>query len=100
MMPDSRPSTRTATDGSWAAVTGSGKSHGPVVAQYFVWDGATGIAKADVAAGDLIIYPPNTHMGIAVSATEFISAEQPSTGTGVAPMSAGPGPWIARRLVA
>jgi cell wall-associated NlpC family hydrolase len=86
--------------GTWAAVTSSGRSHGPIVAQYVVWGGATGVSKADVQAGDLILYPPDTHMGIAVSATEFISAEQPSTGTGVAPMSDGPGPWIARRCTA
>jgi cell wall-associated NlpC family hydrolase len=86
--------------GSWASVTGNGSSHGPTVASYVVWGGATTISKSQVIAGDLIMYPPDTHMGIAVSSTEFVSAEDPADGTGIAPMSDGPGAWIARRIVA
>lgn len=86
--------------GSWASVTNNGKSHGPTVASYVLWGGASTISKSQVIAGDLILYPPDTHMGIATSNTEFVSAEDPADGTGIAPMSAGPGAWIARRIVA
>jgi cell wall-associated NlpC family hydrolase len=74
-----------------------GHSHGPVVAQYYLWSGAADVQKDAVQAGDLIIFPPDTHIGIATSATEFLSAEDPADGTAVAPISEGPGPWIARR---
>jgi cell wall-associated NlpC family hydrolase len=77
----------------------NGQSHGPIVAMYVLWSGAENISKSQVAAGDLILYPPDTHMGIAVSNTEFVSAEDPANGTAVAPMSDGPGPWIARRII-
>lgn len=78
----------------------NGDSHGPVVAEYVLWSGASGVSKENVQAGDLILFPPDTHMGIATSNTEFISAEDPASGTSVAPISAGPGPWIARRVKA
>ena len=86
--------------GSWAKVTGNGKTHGPTVASYVVWNGASTISRSQVIAGDLILYPPDTHMGIATSSTEFVSAEDPADSTNVAPISAGPGAWIARRIVA
>lgn len=77
----------------------NGTSHGPVVAQYQLWTGATRISQSAVQAGDLILYT-TIHMGIATSSSEFVSAEQPSTGTAVAPMTAGPGPWNAVRITA
>jgi len=86
--------------GSWASVTNNGATHGPTVASYVVWGGATTITRSQTIAGDLILYPPDTHMGIAVSGTEFVSAEDPADGTNVAPMSSGPGAWITRRIVA
>jgi hypothetical protein len=84
--------------GSWASVTANGTEHGPVVAGYIGWSGATTIPNSQAQAGDLICYGPNTHIGIAVSRTEFISAEDPANGTGIAPMTAGPGTWITRRI--
>jgi cell wall-associated NlpC family hydrolase len=86
--------------GSWASVTSNGETHGPTVASYVVWGGATTITRSQTIAGDLILFPPDIHMGIAVSPTEFVSAEDPEDGTGVAPMTAGPGVWITRRIVA
>ena len=84
--------------GSWASATDNGTAHGPVVADYISWNGATTIPNDQAQAGDLILYGPNTHCGIATSATRFVSAEDPQDGTGVAPMSAGPGAWITRRI--
>lgn len=86
--------------GSWASVTNNGQSHGPTVASYVIWGGAATIKNSQVIAGDLILFPPDVHMGIAVSSTEFVSAEDPADGTGIAPFSAGPGAWIVRRIVA
>ena len=74
-----------------------GTSHGPVVAQYQIWSGAAHISRAEVQPGDLILYT-TVHMGIATGGGQFVSAEQPSTGTGVAPVSSGPGPWNAVRV--
>jgi cell wall-associated NlpC family hydrolase len=85
--------------GTWASQTDSGKSHGPTVASYVLWSGAEGVSKTGVQPGDLICFPPDTHIGIATSGSEFVSAEQPSTGTGVAPISSGPGAWIVRRII-
>jgi cell wall-associated NlpC family hydrolase len=84
--------------GSWSTVTDDGNEHGPDVSDYVLWTGATTVSS--VAAGDLILFPPNTHMGIATDGTNFVSAEDPQDGTAVAPISAGPGAWIARRISA
>jgi cell wall-associated NlpC family hydrolase len=75
-----------------------GHSHGPVVSQYYLWSAAADVQHDAVEPGDLIIFPPDTHIGIATSATEFLSAETPASGTAVAPIAEGPGPWIARRV--
>jgi hypothetical protein len=63
--------------GSWAKVTGNGSGHGPATGSYLLWGSA--IARADVAAGDVLVY--QTHMGIAISGTEMVSAEDPADGT-------------------
>jgi cell wall-associated NlpC family hydrolase len=49
--------------------------------EFLAWSGASVIPASQIQAGDLIIWP--THAGIAVSATEMISAENPSKGTRV-----------------
>jgi hypothetical protein len=82
--------------GGWASTDG-GEAHGPVVSSYVSWSGATTIPNKQAAPGDLVIYV-GVHIGIATSNTEFISAEDPAQGTGIAPMSAGPGPYIIRRV--
>jgi hypothetical protein len=82
--------------GGWAS-TDNGAAHGPVVSSYVSWSGATTVPNSQAQPGDLVIYV-GVHIGIATSNTEFISAEDPAQGTGIAPMSAGPGPFIIRRV--
>jgi cell wall-associated NlpC family hydrolase len=55
--------------------------HGPTTLQYLVYGSA--ISRDQVAAGDLIVW--DTHMGIAISSTDMISAQDEALGTGVAP---------------
>ena len=86
--------------GSWAQATGSGTSHGPDVARYVLWGGATGVPRAQVQAGDLILWPPNEHVGIATSNTMFVSALNQSLGTLDITMASNGAGWIARRLLA
>lgn len=52
-------------------------SHGPTTGTYLLY--GTPIGRADVNAGDLVVWP--THIGIAVSNTDMISAENPRDGT-------------------
>lgn len=54
-----------------------GSSHGPVVGQYVIWSGARHVPASQIQPGDLICYPPDVHMGIAISATQMISAQGP-----------------------
>jgi hypothetical protein len=84
--------------GSWASVTGNGSQHGPNVADYLSWNGATTIPNDQAQAGDLCCYGPNTHIAIATSRTGGISAEDPADGTQTAPLSSGPGPYVIRRI--
>lgn len=76
----------------------NGKEHGPVVAQYQLWTGARGIPASEVQAGDLVLFTA-VHMGMAVSNTEFLSAEDPQNGTAIAPIKAGPGPANFKRII-
>jgi len=59
--------------------------------EFLAWSGAHVIDKAQIQAGDLIIWP--THAGIAVSPTQMISAMNPSRGTGVDTFAGG-GPLL------
>lgn len=53
-----------------------------VCMQFYTWSGASAVrAPMQVQAGDIVLWP--THMGIAVSATQMISAENPARGTRV-----------------
>jgi|SRR5215469_7179827 len=78
--------------------TFDGRSHGPNVAAWLAWSGVTrhaftgpvtlpggptGTAGGNPAAqpGDLVCWGPNEHMGIAISSSRMISAENPSLGT-------------------
>jgi NlpC/P60 family len=55
-----------------------GNSHGPVTVQYLTY--GSGVKRAAVTAGDLCVW--QTHMGIAISNTEMISAQDEALGTG------------------
>lgn len=59
--------------------TYTGKAHGPTAAQYLVWSGATTVARASVAAGDLCCWA--THIGIAIAENQMISAYDTAKGT-------------------
>jgi cell wall-associated NlpC family hydrolase len=65
--------------------TFTGAAHGPNVAGYLAWDGAEKIPGpiTTPAPGDLVCWGPNEHMGIAISATHMVSAEDPAQGTAV-----------------
>lgn len=56
-----------------------GSVHGPPTGQWAIWPGLQHIKASDVQAGDLIVWP--THMGIAVSDTQMISALNSHLGT-------------------
>lgn len=49
--------------------------------EMMAWSGATTIPNNQVQAGDLVVW--QTHIGIAISSTEMISAENPRAGTKV-----------------
>jgi cell wall-associated NlpC family hydrolase len=71
-------------------------THGPTTLNYMLF--GTGIDQSQVAAGDLIV--STEHMGIAISATEMISAQDEQLGTNVAGFPAGfpAGPPVYRRV--
>lgn len=79
----------------------NGSSHGPVTSQWAIWNGAKNVPRAQVQAGDLIIWPA-FHMGIAVSNTQFVNCPGPN-GT-PAPIVSSidntgiPGPRVCRRI--
>ena len=73
--------------------------HGPVVSDWLAWDGAVTVAGPP-KPGDLVIYGPDTHIGMAVSSTRYLSALDPTLGTQVSPISSGPGTPTYRRVKA
>jgi cell wall-associated NlpC family hydrolase len=59
----------------------TGAEHGGTVADYIAWGGATTLGKGETPlAGDLVCFGPDTHIGIATSASDFVSALNPSLG--------------------
>lgn len=56
-----------------------GTVHGPPTGGWGTWTGLRSVSRADVAAGDLIIWL--NHMGIAINNSQMISALNPSQGT-------------------
>jgi hypothetical protein len=94
---DLRLSTPGGKWGSWPAT-----EHGPVVVDYANWDGA--ITVGTPIPGDLCCFVgvgASGHIGIAVSATEMVSALNPSRGTLRTPIAGyGPAgaPLIYRRV--
>lgn len=85
--------------------TFDGSVHGPVVSDWIDWEGVTHIASAtagmaSIRAGDILAWGPDVHIGVAISSTHFISAQDPALGTGVASISgaSGLGIFVAMRL--
>lgn len=62
-------------------------THGPNTTSYMGWKGAQTITRANLAAGDLCIWP--THMGIALNNGQMISALNPRLGTQVTTIDGG-----------
>src|SRR5258708_3854601 len=60
---------------------GTGSSHGPDVASWIAWNGVERHALGNIKPGDILAWGPNQHMGIAVSSSEMVSAENPQLGT-------------------
>lgn len=72
--------------------------HGPVVGDYLSWGGAETIPGPPLP-GDLCIFGPDTHIGIAVTGTTMVSALNPELGTRITPIDgAAPGVLVYRRL--
>lgn len=67
--------------------TYTGSVHGPVTGQYLVWSGAHNIPRASMQAGDLLCWP--THIGIAISGSQMISALDHKDGTIVTDIAGG-----------
>ena len=59
----------------------TGAQHGPTVATWLAWTGAKRVTAA--TPGVLVCWGPDLHMGIAISGTQLISAQDPARGTGV-----------------
>jgi hypothetical protein len=79
--------------------TWSGKSHGPVAAQYLLWSGAYTVSSP--IAGDLCVW--QTHIGISVGGGQMVSALDEQYGTARTPIK-GYGPagevLVYRRITA
>jgi Cell wall-associated hydrolases (invasion-associated proteins) len=67
----------------YAAGRWTGSNHGPTTFQWAVWPGISKVSRADVQAGDIIVYQKDFtgHMGIAVSNTMMVHAPNPKKGT-------------------
>lgn len=84
----------------YAAGTYDGSQHGPVVSAYASWSGATTLGKNEAPEiGDLVCYLPDTHIGIATSGSDFVSALDPQLGVAVTGINgAASGTVIFRRV--
>jgi cell wall-associated NlpC family hydrolase len=84
----------------YAAGAYDGSQHGPVVSAYASWSGATTLGKNEAAEiGDLVCYLPDTHIGIATSGSDFVSALDPELGVAVTGINgAASGTVIFRRV--
>lgn len=82
--------------GAWNPAT-----HGPNTLSYLAWGGAVtiGHSSSQAQAGDLLVW--QTHMGLCIGNGQMISALNPSLGTAVTPISAGPSAEIlfVRRII-
>jgi cell wall-associated NlpC family hydrolase len=59
--------------------TYKGTVHGPPTGTWAIWPGYASVKRADVVAGDIVVW--TGHMGIAISNTQMISALNESAGT-------------------
>jgi cell wall-associated NlpC family hydrolase len=84
----------------YAAGAYDGSQHGPVVSDYASWKGATTLGKNEAPEiGDLVCYLPDTHIGIATSGSDFVSALDPQLGVAVTGINgAASGTVIFRRV--
>lgn len=57
----------------------TGSVHGPPTGSWLLWGYLQHVARKDVIAGDILVY--QTHMGVAISNTDMISAEDPKDST-------------------
>lgn len=69
-----------------------GKSHGPTTVLWAAWfragsGGTSVVPRSQVQAGDIIVWA--AHMGIAISNSQMISAENPKSGTGISNIDGG-----------
>jgi cell wall-associated NlpC family hydrolase len=82
--------------GHWGAPGFPPHAHGPTTLNYMTY--GTGINLSDVKAGDLIVSVE--HIGIAISSTQMISAQDKQSGTGIAGFPGGfpSGPPLYRRV--
>jgi cell wall-associated NlpC family hydrolase len=82
----------------------SGRTHGPVVLSYAAWRGAVKVSPTSIQAGDLCIWAgPSAagHIGIAINATQMISALDPQQGVAITPiLGTGPrgAPFMVKRV--
>lgn len=68
----------------------TGAVHGPPTGAWLIWPGVATIARSKVQAGDLCVW--QTHMGIAISDSEMVSAQDAQLGTNVGSITnGGPG---------
>ena len=67
----------------------NGTVHGPPTGAWAVWSGLATIKRADVQAGDILLWLG--HMGIAINNTQMISALNPNEGTKVSTIDKGVG---------
>lgn len=63
-----------------------GQTHGPDVAQWLAWSGVAHVTGPP-QPGDLVCWGPNGHMGVAVDATNMVSALNPAQGTQRTPIA-------------
>lgn len=71
----------------------NGTVHGPPTGSWGIWPGLRRISRANVQAGDIIVW--TLHMGIAVSNSDMVSALNPSDRTKRTPIDGfGNGPLI------
>jgi hypothetical protein len=57
----------------------TGASHGPPTGAWLLWNGVANIHRSQIQAGDIMVW--QTHMGIAISNTEMVSAIGHAEGT-------------------
>lgn len=59
----------------------TGAVHGPPTGAWLIWPGVKTIKRGSVQAGDIMVW--QTHMGIAISSTLMVSAQDEALGTNI-----------------